>query len=347
MKKNLILLSALILTNCFSKKEEHTISMSYEKYLEYNGSCARGHELANNGKLEAAKAEYYKCAQLVEYETTGYAGLAECFAQSNQCDSAMLYVQKAYEGGLPWRNIDTLLFDTHKLQKLYDSSRAIYFSKVDTALRAILQEMVRNDQKYRLTPNYIYNDSLVRLQAPIDSINRQSFDQIIITKGWPGNRLLGFGILPNIKIVAMHSDHANTLRYLNIAMEAARKNQTSWRDAEGLMDMLLFKFERKEGLNKLRFVFLDDNGSLDIKRSLFQLNCLARLKTYNPYPIELFPTHSEEIPSIDPTKALLEIKNFLVNQGVPGSIIFIDDHWQQVEDDKLGKFMFGFRTLNN
>lgn len=347
MTKNLFLISALILVSCFGNREEEAFPMPYEKYLEFNGSCARGYELVSNGELQAAKVEYFKCAQLVEYETTGYAGLAECFAQSNQCDSAMQYVQKAFEKGLPWRNIDTLLFDVHKLRKVYDSSRAIYYTRVDTALRTELQEMVRRDQKYRLTPNYIYNDSLVRLQAPIDSINRQSFDHIIKTKGWPGNRLLGFGILPNIKIVAMHSDHANTLRYLEIAMEAAKKNQTSWRDAEGLMDMLLFKFERKEGLNKLRFVFLNEDGGLDMMRSLFQLNCLARLKTFNPYPIELFPTYYKEIPPVDPTKALLEIKKFLVNQGVSSSIILIDDHWQQVEDDELGRFTFGFRTLNN
>lgn len=343
IRKYLCLMFVLSAFGCSEQQEKPL--MTYRKYLDLKDSCVKGYELLSNGDISAAKAEYAKCAQLVEYETTGLLGVAECLAYLDQCDSAMIYAQYAFEKGLPWKNVDTLLFDVHQLRDIYKSARATYFSRVDTALVAELEEMVRKDQKYRLTPDYIYNDSLVRLQAPLDSANRRRFDEITNSKGWPGKRLLGYGILPNIKIVAMHSDHANTLRYLKIAMDAAERNETSWSDAEGLMAMLLFKFEKKEGFNKLRFVTINQDGSLSLDQSYFQLNCLARLKSNNPYPVEIFPTYYEKIPSVDPTKALYEIKNFLVDQGIPASIIHVDSKWQEVEDDGLGKFMFGFRTL--
>ena len=100
-----------------------------------------------------------------------------------------------------------------------------------------------------------------------------------------------------------------------------------------------------DGNFKLRYTYVNTNGELDLERSFFQLKVLADFLNDNPtHKITLFTTKyaDEEFGSSQYSSALVQVKNFLINEGITGRVE-IEDTITVVTNDALGKFRMAYR----
>jgi hypothetical protein len=232
------------------------------------------------------------------------------------------------------------------LKEKFSVNYALYLDQIDSTLLKELEYMISEDQKYRTKK--LNKDEYDKLQKPIDSLNIQKLYKIVNVKGWPNRKQLGIGMIPDPTTIVIHSNHKDNIFFLNEVLVSAEKNLITWFKPEVIMSNLLWRFEKDEGLVKLRYLDFTRSGDLDLEKSYFQLATLAKFRKNNSkWKMTFFPTYtnSKDKNKIKNYKTILyKIKEFLVKEGVSEDLIILDMNFKKVKDDGLGKFYFGFTT---
>ncbi|TAE69611.1 MAG: hypothetical protein EAZ85_12860 [Bacteroidetes bacterium] len=343
----------IFLINSNLSYSQPTQKITYKEFLEAAEASSTYTKAWREKKINN---EYQKWIDVLKkaIKSKGYASqsynIGDMYAKMNKYDSALYYMKESYKYGVKLQYTDTILFKNYlsELKESYTINRAYYVNQVDSALIKKLSLMWEKDQKYR---NYKTKnrDSLYKYQPTLDSLNQIELKKMVEKDGWFPDAKLGEDFYKKPTIIITHSDQKTHLFFLKYVVEAAEKNLIHWFDCEMIMLDFFKRFEQEDGLNKLRFTYLDKNGNIDLERSYFQLKVLARLPIIyrTPKIITLFATYYNENDKnkfSTHTKNLQQIKKFLIEEGYPEDQIKIKYEFRKVIDDKLGNFMFGFTT---
>lgn len=295
--------------------------------------------------------------------------IAICYWELNQIDSFMIYAEKSFMNGRIKPKYYSKFIGETSLQYRTDStySKVVQTGKmhtIDSTIRQKLKEMFVTDQYYRsFDPKPVIDSTYkqrMKLMAQVDSINTAMLKAMIEEKGeWIGLAIRG-GLaddsvmlpMPDASLIAAHAKEDDQIYFLGKAMESAYNNRSEWRDAQTLMTMLLFRFEKQNGLVKLQYTYADTANKLDIQRSDFQLATLAKLTLDHNLKqgVEIFlvyETEQEKLANESRISILSEIRSVLNSKGIPDSHIKINSEQQKITRGKQEPYYFiGLRHFN-
>lgn len=287
---------------------------------------------------ETELQEYIKkCEQLtyIGYSTSKHYYMAHAYKYFGDKEKAIYHIQKAFETGHVLSSYKTELFSDifGALEIIYPSANEIYLNSINLDLQAIINDMRIKDQLYR---------GNMEKQGPLDSLNAIRLKEIVEEYGWPGRALVGNR---EPRVIVVHLSEEYNYYFLEHIIESCGNNMALWNDAEMVMTNMLWRFEKKDNHNKLRYLFIDDKGSLDLKYSYLLLNTLGRFLFSHPgYAIELYRTDlypNEEI------KILAEIKEFLIDYGVDERQVIISKEIIPAVTDDLGEYFVAYRRMSS
>lgn len=296
----------------------------------------RMHDTQNLSESELQ--EYIKkCEQLtyIGYSTSKHYYMAHAYKYFGDKEKAIYHIQKAFETGHVLSSYKTELFSDifDTLEIIYPSANEIYLNSINLDLQAIINDMRIKDQLYR---------GNMEKQGPLDSLNAIRLKEIVEEYGWPGRALVG---AREPRVIVVHLNEEYNYYFLEHILEACGNNMALWNDAEMVMNNILWRFEKMHNHTKLRYLFIDDKGSLDLEHSYLLLNTLGKHLFSNPtVAIEL---HRTDLYPKDETKILTEIKEFLIAYGVDEKQIIIREEIIETVTDDLGEYFVAYKRIRS
>lgn len=266
--------------------------------------------------------------------------MAECYILLGEKREALKMLSIAFNRGFPITSIDNDLFNPiwKEVEAAYKEGYTKYCLAVDTLLKKKLETMIQLDQTNR-SQYESYRQQFIK----IDSINITELRKICAKKGWPGRKLLGYGVIPDPSILVIHSSERDNLNFLDIAMKASLANESSWFGTRAIMYNLLWRFNHN-GYSKLRHTYLTKRGDLDWEKSSFQLISLVTSLNNNPskkIKLVAFEQPDNTLFSSVYINRLTEIKKTLVQSGLDSTRVSIDTKLIPYTPDELGDSYFG------
>jgi hypothetical protein len=274
-----------------------------------------------------------QCEELhnIDYLIIKHISIARAWYILNEEENAIKHFVKAFENGhhISKVNENTYSLISDTLKVLFSSAYRKYYELVDSTLHLTLSEMLRQDQLYRGSDNF----KDFAAQSSIDSLNAIMLTDIVNLNGWPGKVVSG-NLDPTLIVVHLPEKH--NYFFLEHILDACAKNLVSWKHAERVKSNMLMRFERIDGHSKLRYVFINDSGYLDLKSSYLSLYTLADILLRHPqFGMEFFTTNlykGEEF------QVLRDIKKFMIDFGVGPEQIIISNEVIEALPDNLGDY---------
>lgn len=349
----------LIICNLSFIQSLYSQSVSFSEFLQRENFYVLGREAMEKGDYKKAIAYIQKAIPNIERQPWCYKSLGESFFYLKDYENALKYYALSFASGLNLKSVDKDFVTMKKelIENIYREERVRYLSSIDTMLREELYNMCIEDQRYRLilggAKTAYEKDSLWKMINEIDTSNIRRLKDIVAIRGWTGRSILGIRDMKKLvdpTLIVIHSNESNNVYFLNETIKSASNNKSSWYDAISIMTNMLWRFAINDVV-KLRDVYLNDNLEIDIEKSKLQLYSLAQLTRDNPhYKIELNLSYyeNENIKNIDRySNALIQIKNYLITQGVPENLISVNNSKIEIEDDGLGKCLFLIKRYKN
>lgn len=354
----MLLSSFFIFETAFAQKKS-----SYAQFVKCNKLFIDYMQYTDDTLLLKAKERITNLkiiSQYYDYSKIANTRLFEIYVKLKMKDSAFFYAKKSLKEGTDITQIDieNKIFsekETLKLKKIQKNNiKNTSTQKIDTALKTVLEQMRNDDQRFRVgmvedaKMEKNAREELHKKQKRLDSINRIKLYNIVKKYGWVGKDVLGEDFRSPMSLISVHLKQEDNLYFLEKAMKSAEQGKVTWFDAQTMMSMCFFRYEKEDGFNKLRKIYLTKNNFLDIEKSYFQLHNLIKFYTNNKKSnIHFFVAYYQETEKkyfSERQKALEEVKKFLVENGIAEDRIEILAEPRKVKDDKLGKFIFGFTT---
>ncbi|TAH28625.1 MAG: hypothetical protein EAZ06_09465 [Cytophagales bacterium] len=354
MNQILIIVLLVLISNNISSQNK---TITYKRFITCNQGYIRydkSQTYINWTKkdLEGQIKKIEEFSACSEYQCYAYKELFRVYFKMGNRKKAFFYAEKAFGRGQDYASIiDTNLLlskkDIFELKKRYEKELNFYQKTTDSTLKNKVNDIIAHDQSYR---SKTASKEDWKKQKILDSLNIIEIHKIVDKYQWSGKANMGVDIpLSNISLAVIHSTHENNAYFLEKAILAAEKNITNWSEPASILRNMMWRFEQKDGFNKLRKVYLNKKKSLDMEKSYFQLHVLSNVyKTNKYYKLSFFYTYYSEKEknenSNQKLKTLEEIKDFLIKDGISEERIEIIKEPRMTVDDKLGKFMFGFTT---
>ena len=269
--------------------------------------------------------------QNIDYLIYKHVAIAGAWYHINEKENAVRHFVKSFEHGhhLSKLNPDTysLIFDTLKV--LFPAAYKKHYERVDSTLHKTLAEMLQKDQLYR------GSDTTTDFgpQRAIDSLNAILLTDIVKLHGWPGKVLTGH-VDPTL--IVLHLSQKHNYFFLEHILEACAKNRVPWSHAERVISNLLMRFESVDRHTKMRYLFTDNRGYLDVKSSYLSLHTLAENLLRHPqYGMEFFTTH---LYNGEDFQVLRDIEKFMLAFGVEPGQIKLAEEIIEAKPGSLGEY---------
>lgn len=337
MKRNLILLVIIILPSWIYAQNENLLK--YYRFQTEESVRFDEIRMLNTQNLSETELQEYikKCEQLtyIGYSTSKHYYMAHVYKHFGDKEKTLYHIQKAFETGHVLSSYKTELFSdiVDTLELIFPAANTFYLNSLNLDLQTKINEMRAKDQLHR---------GNMEKQGPIDSLNSIMLKEIVGEYGWPGRALIG-NHAPHI--IVMHLNEADNYYFIEKILDACGNNLALWNDAEMVMTNMLWKFEPKDNHTKLRYLFVDDKGALDLEHSYLLLNSLG--KTLFSHPNVAIELHRTDLYPKDETKILAEIKEFLLAYGVDEKQIIISEEIIETVTDDLGEYFVAYKRIRS
>lgn len=323
---------------------DDTVKISFREFLLLENSYSHANNLYDRKEFDSAIWYFRKSAVSVNSNYASNINIARCYANLEQFDSALYYTRLAFKQGFPWDYLamDTTLFmPIWKEMRLgYRADSLEYIKQINLALRHELQGMYQNDQAVRQKSSVT-----ISIRDSIDRANITRLKELTDEYGWPERSVQGFGMIVDPSIFVIHADEAANLYFLPIAIKSAEENKSGWYSPRSIMNNMLWRFE-DSGYNKLRFIVPID-GSILNDKSFFQLKSLSQFIIDNDFKIKINAHRSTDTNfNREYKKYLLELKFFLLENGVENKRVMINDTLLENDRDEFGTYLFSYSRLH-
>ena len=328
----------------------------YKRYIEEKTLYENLRTIRINDLSKQELTEYFKkwdSIAHINYTVAKQLNIAQAWYLLDEYDKAIDHYNIAFEKGFDIEHLRAEnvmeIYDT--LKTIFSIAREHYFSTIDTNLRTALYQMQRRDQSYRCREGFRENETYRNRQHEIDTINIEKLIQITNEYGWPGRQLIGWHpertngrrLPPTPSLIVIHNSEFYYYYFLEKIIASCAANQESWNTAESIMQHLLIRFERIDYHNKLRYIFIDNEGRVDFDRSLLLLNSLFAFLDSNPsFGFNLYLTNLH--PTQDVT-VLYTIKDFLTKRGIQENRIGISEEIIDAIPNELGNYYFATKSI--
>lgn len=169
------------------------------------------------------------------------------YSLSENSDRAFYHLFKLANGATKYNNVDYISTDIHlnflhndkrwnELIVIITTNKEFKEKDFDKALVAKLKHIYTEDQEYRkhlngIKQKYAWQSDEMKAHWKIinakDSVNLIEIENILDTKGWLGENIIGRQGNLTLFLVIQHSDIATQLKYLPMMKEAVKNNNVS------------------------------------------------------------------------------------------------------------------------
>jgi hypothetical protein len=191
------------------------------------------------------------------------ANLASCFAHITLYDSAIYYMNKSIDQGFILHSAFVCLNEYGelintpqwiKLSKKQDSLFCIRHTNIDLLIAIEVRNMFKKDQyvrgyldqAIRLGKNKQYIDSINYQTQIIDSVNVANLCRIMDKVGYPGTDIVSGECRDDAFFIILHAPLEIQKKYLQVLLDAIKKNQVSGITSAFLIDRILISEGKKQ-----------------------------------------------------------------------------------------------------